>query len=110
MFFYLLDVGASNALVLYNESVKMSTPRTNGTYTPMNILSPFKMQLVEGLVGRWMDSQAGQPEAVEHVPVHIQGGVCSRCANCALLSQTRQTRYKCIGCIEYHCVRLAVER
>ena len=96
LFFYLLDVGTSNALVLYNESAKMRTP-TNGTYTPMNIVS-FKMQLVEGLMGRWLDSEAGQPEVVEHVPVHIQGGVRSRCAYCALLSRTRRTRYKCVGC------------
>jgi hypothetical protein len=56
------------------------------------------MLLVEGLVGRWLDSQAGQPEVVEHVPVHIQGGVRSQCAYCALLSRTRQKRYKCVGC------------
>jgi hypothetical protein len=91
LFFYLLDVGMSNALILYNESKKMRTP-TNGTFTPMNIVT-FKMELVEGLVGRWMDSQAGgQPQVVEHVPMHIQGGVCSRCAYCALLSRTRQTK------------------
>jgi hypothetical protein len=45
-----------------------------------------------------MDSQAGQPQVVEHVPVHIKGGIRSRCAYCALSSQTQRTRYKCIGC------------
>ena len=94
--FYLLDVGTSNALVLYNESAKMRTP-TDGTYKPMNIVD-FKMQLVEGLVGRLIDSQSGQEEMVEHIPVHIQGEVRSRCAYCALLSRTRRTRYKCLGC------------
>jgi hypothetical protein len=88
LFFYLLDVGTSNALVLYNKLKKMRTP-TNGTFTPMNMVT-FKMELVEGLVGRWMDSsQAGQPQVVEHVPMHIQGSVWSRCAYCASLSQTR---------------------
>jgi hypothetical protein len=86
LFFYLLDVGTSNALVLYNKLKKMRRP-TNGTFTPMNILT-FKMELVEGLVGRWMNSQAGQPQVVEHAPMHIQGGVRSRCAYCALLSRT----------------------
>jgi hypothetical protein len=54
----------------------------------MNIVD-FKMQLVfiQDVV-----------EEVEHVPVHIPGGIRSRCAYCALLSQTRRTRYKCIGC------------
>jgi hypothetical protein len=83
-----LDVGTSNALVRYNESSKMRI--TDGTYAPMNIVD-FKMQLVEEFVGRWIDSQSGQEQVVEHVPVHIQGGICSRCAYCALLSRTRRT-------------------
>jgi hypothetical protein len=70
---------------------------TNGTYAPMNIVD-FKMQLVEGLVGRWIDSQPGQEKAVEHVHLHIQGCIRSQCAYCTLLSRTQQTRYKCIGC------------
>jgi hypothetical protein len=93
--FYLLDVGTSNALVLYNELSRMRV--TDGTYSPMNIVD-FKMQLVEGLVGRLIDNESGQDEVVEHVAVHIQGGIRSQCAYCALLSRTRQTRYKCIGC------------
>jgi hypothetical protein len=107
LFFYLLDVGTSNTLVLYKESSKMRI--IDGTYAPMNIVD-FKMQLVEGLVGRWIDSQSGQEQVVEHVPVHIQGGICSWCAYCALLSRTRQTRYKCIGCGVPLCSIVAVER
>jgi len=95
LFFYLLDVGTSNALVLYNESVKMRTTDET-TYSPMNIVD-FKMQLVEGLVGIWMDNQPVEEE-VEHVPVHVQEGVRSWCAYCVLLLRTRRTRYKCIGC------------
>lgn len=58
-FFYLLDVGTSNALVLYNESMKIRL-ETTGQYTPMNIVK-FKMQLVEDLVGKkWTNcSKAG---------------------------------------------------
>jgi hypothetical protein len=96
LFFYLLDVGTSNALVLFNESSKMLT-RANETYKPMNIVE-FKQQLVEGLVGRLIDSQSGEDEVVEHIPVKMQGEVRSRCAYCALLSRTRRTRYKCLGC------------
>jgi hypothetical protein len=57
LFFYLLDVGTSNALILYHELAKMLR-RTDETYTPINIVD-FKMQLVEGLVGRLIDSQSG---------------------------------------------------
>ena len=49
LFFYLLDVGTSNALVLYNESLKIRSQ--TGLYSPMNIVD-FKLQLIEGLVGR----------------------------------------------------------
>jgi hypothetical protein len=62
----------------------------------MNIVD-FEMHLVESLVARWMDNQP-VVEEVEHVPVHIQGGIRSQCAYCAVLSRTRKTRYKCIGC------------
>jgi hypothetical protein len=96
LFFYLLDVGTSNALVLFNESSKMLT-RANESYKPMNIVD-FKMQLVEGLVGRLIDSQSWQDEVVEHIPIKMAGEVRSRCAYCALLSRTRRTRYKCLGC------------
>jgi Transposase IS4 len=96
LFFYLLDVGTSNALVLFNESAKM-LKKNDESYTPMNIVD-FKMQLVEGLVGRLIYSQSGQEEVVEHVPIKMQGEVRSRCAYCALLSRTRRTRYKCSGC------------
>jgi hypothetical protein len=44
-FFYLLDVGTSNTLVLYNESVKISLQQP-AQHTPMNIVE-FKMKLVE---------------------------------------------------------------
>jgi hypothetical protein len=53
-FFYLLDVGTSNALVLYNESMK-SRCRKEQQHTPMNIVE-FKMKLVEDLVGRSIDN------------------------------------------------------
>jgi heme A synthase len=60
-----MDIGMSIALVLYIKLKKMRT-QANVTFIPMNIVT-FKMELVEALVGRWMDSQAGeQPVVVEH--------------------------------------------
>ena len=50
LFFYLLDVGTSNALVLYNESMKSRLQQETTTKKPMNIVE-FKMKLVEHLVG-----------------------------------------------------------
>jgi hypothetical protein len=66
----LLDVGTSNALVLFSKSAKM-LKRTDEIYTPMNIVD-FKMQLVEGLVGRLIDSQSGQEEVVEHIVLPVK--------------------------------------
>ena len=44
LFFYLLDVGTSNALILYNESYRI---HSNGIgYIPMNIVD-FKMQIIK---------------------------------------------------------------
>jgi hypothetical protein len=87
-FFYLLDVGTSNALVLFNASSKMLT-RANENYKPMNIVD-FKLQLVEGLVGRLIDSQSGQDEVVEHIPIKMQGEVRSRCTYCALVCRNAE--------------------
>jgi hypothetical protein len=49
-FFYLLDVGTSNALVLFNESRRIQKEKN------LNIVQ-FKMKLVEDLVGRNIDNQ-----------------------------------------------------
>ena len=96
LFFYLLDVGTSHALVLHNESVKIRS--TTGIYSTMNIVD-FKLQLIEGLVGKKIeDLFKDDDDEVEHVAVHIDGDVRMRCAFCALLSRQRRTRYKCRGC------------
>lgn len=98
LFFYLLDVGTSNALVLYNESL---TLRGQTKPTRMNIVQ-FKMQLVEDLVGKSMDELfAGGAEFEErqqHNPVHLEGGIRARCAYCALMSRVRRTRFQCAAC------------
>jgi hypothetical protein len=93
LFFYLLDVGTSNALVLYNESVKSCLQQETTTHTPMNIVE-FKMKLMEDPVGRSIDilfdGEGGGGE--QHTPGHIEGGQRWRCAYCALVSRTRRTR------------------
>ena len=85
LFFYLLDVGTSNALVLYNESCKIW--QQQNTYSPMNIVQ-FKMELIEGLVGKTMDDLFDtEATDVPHSPIHIEGNVRSWCAYYALLSR-----------------------
>jgi hypothetical protein len=65
----------------------------------MNIIQ-FKMKLVKDLVGRSIDnlfeSRVGGGE--QHTPVHIEGGVRSRCAYCALMSRMRRTGHQYAGC------------
>jgi hypothetical protein len=84
LFFYLLDVRTLNALVLHNVLARIRAT-DEMTYSPSMNIVDFKMQLVESLVGRWMDNQH-VVEAVEHIHVHIPGGIWSWCAYCALLS------------------------
>jgi Transposase IS4 len=99
LFFYLLDVGTSNALVLYNEAMKI---RSEGAaYTKMNIVE-YKSRLVIGLVGKSFDELADmndKEEEEEHVPIRLVGTVRHRCVNCALTSSNpRRTRYQCSSC------------
>ena len=78
LFFYLLDVGTSNALVLYNASIHDSQK--------MNIVE-FKAKLIETFVGRKIG--IGGPVApvqVEHVPQRSSGR--NNCAYCALFLVT----------------------
>jgi hypothetical protein len=79
-FFYLIDVGTSNALVLYNELVKIRL-QPPAQHTPMNIVQ-FKMKLVEDLVGRSINNlfESGARGGEQHNPVHIKGGVLLGCA------------------------------
>lgn len=97
IFFYLLDVGTSNALVLHNEYLKKKAG--DGKHTPMNIVH-FKMKLVESLIGRTIDSlfEVGGGEEEQHQPVRIADGVRSQCAWCSLMSRKKRTRYQCAKC------------
>jgi len=125
LFFYNLDVGTSNARVLYNEQLKDGADNNGTEYRPMNIVQ-FKMQLVEDLAGKSIhDLLHGRSpeddETTEHRCVPIPNGARARCAYCSLLSRgSSRTRYQCIGCgvplchmgngqVKYDCFREAHE-
>ena len=56
MFFYHLDVGTGNALVLFNEQLKISGKDKEGK--TWNIVQ-FKIKLIEDLVGKSMEELRG---------------------------------------------------
>jgi hypothetical protein len=98
LFFYILDVGTSNALVLYNESARIRLGETGGKYSPMNVVQ-FKMELIVKLVGKTMDDLfRGDNMDADHTPIRIEGNIRHRCAYCAIFTRTRRTRYKCKSC------------
>lgn len=101
LFFYLLDVGTSNALVLHNEYRKINAEKNQVPYTAMNIVQ-FKMKLVDDLVGKSIDNlfESGECADDQHTPVHVAGTSRSLCVYCAVISRpkVRRTRYQCGKC------------
>ena len=95
LFFYILDVGTSNALVLYN----LGRSKAGSTKAPMNIFQ-FKMKVIEAMVGDKIESLEGNGGEldIEHTAVHIEGNARLRCAYCALLSKSCRTRFICSSC------------
>jgi hypothetical protein len=88
IFFYLLDVGTANALVLYREAISLTpTAEDDSKIT----IAEFKKKLVMGLVGPRL--------AIVHRPIATHELVRTtrrhNCAYCALNSNQRRTRYKC---------------
>jgi hypothetical protein len=82
LFFYLLDVGTSNALVLYNEATGKS----------LNV-AEFKRELVMALVGHKIMNIPEEP-TLEHSLV--RGEARLKCVYCDLLSNANsRTRYYC---------------
>lgn len=99
LFFYLLDVGTSNSLIIHNEARKLYAETQE--YKPMNIVT-FKMKVVESLLGKKTEDLLNEPnrETVEqHVAVHLPENTRYRCAFCNLQhGRSRRTRYKCLAC------------
>ena len=87
LFFYFLDVGSANALVLYRLSM-------NDEY--INI-SNFKLSLVSSLAGNQIKFVPSSPKEVSHQLVRIcmKNTVRHLCAYCALFYKKKRTRYKC---------------
>ena len=87
LFFYFLDVGTSNALVLYKEAMKDEAKK-------MTIVK-FKSVLIESFVGSTL-VEVPETSKQMHQPVRVEGR--HRCAHCALYSMQCQTRYICDLC------------
>lgn len=82
LFFYSLDVGSANALVLYREAMADES---------MTIVD-FKQKIVLGLVGSRIENVPKNP-----VTKHELVRVCARnrCAYCGLFSTYKRTRFIC---------------
>ena len=89
LFFYLLDVGTSNALVLYNQA--------RPTEQPINI-ADFKRLIVDHFVGDRINSSTNFQEQNEHIAVRIENSSRLSCAYCALHGKSSRTRYVCAAC------------
>lgn len=88
IFFYLLDVGTANALVLYREAI-VGTPMANDDNKIT--IAEFKKRLIMGLVGPRLaivDRPIATHELVRTSRRHM-------CAYCALYSKVKRTRFKC---------------
>jgi hypothetical protein len=95
LFFYLLDAGTSNALVLYNEAMK-------GKQGPFNI-ADFKTKVVEALVGGILKEGGDNAGSPEHTMIQIANGERQRCSYCAATGIYHRTRYMCEGCGVPYC-------
>lgn len=99
LFFYLLDVGTSNANILYNEAMR-KIHQDDQHY--LNI-HEYKTQLVEALIGKNIDElMEGKAleEEDEHVPVLMEDGKRSRCVLCTMDDSTKlvRTSFMCACC------------
>ena len=83
LFFYLLDVGTSNALILY---------RGVTDNRKMNLFH-YKKQLVHLLVGERL-AKIEQPVS-QHILVRIDGDQRLGCAYCNAFGESKRTRYIC---------------
>ena len=95
LFFYLLDVGTFNALVVYNE--------TQDTNNQLNFVS-FKCNLVEYFISDRIRPIDRSP-TIEHVAVRMGNGQRQRCAYCAVFGRKKRTQYMCKSCkIPFCCI------
>ena len=86
LFFYCLDVGSANALVLYREAMENNNKMT---------IVEFKQKIVFGLVGSRLEDIPKNP-ITKHELVKTE--IRYRCSYCALFSVMKRTRFKCVAC------------
>jgi hypothetical protein len=89
LFFYLLDVGTSNALVLHNEARK--------PLPPINI-AEFKKLIVDHFVGDRIVGSTNAEEETQHIAVKTDNSARLSCAYCSLHGQSSRTRFMCYAC------------
>jgi Transposase IS4 len=88
IFFYLMDVGTANALVLYREAI-VGTPLA--AEDCQISIATFKKKLIMHLVGTRLATVERPIATHELVRVNRR----HLCAYCALNSEVKRTRYKC---------------
>ena len=85
LFFYLLDVGTSNSLVIFKLA-------KGHEVSNMSIVE-YKEEIVKALLGpRLLEIPKS---LVKHSPIKTEGRKRNRCAHCALFSRVRRTRFHC---------------
>ena len=88
LFFYLLDVGTANSLVLYREAM-------NNNVTKKLSLVDFKRMFVHYVIGETPQKSLSEMDCT-HKLIKIEGNTRPACVRCALvLSITKRTRYVC---------------
>ncbi|MFM7529124.1 MAG: exonuclease domain-containing protein [Nodosilinea sp.] len=104
LFFYLLDVGTSNANILYNEALRILHGNDRNS---VNIVD-YKIRLVEYLVGKDINELLegkSKEENDEHKPIELPQGRRERCVVCTMESGGRtRTRFRCQVCGVALCV------
>lgn len=95
LFFYLLDAGTSNALVVYNEAMSDKQKAYN--------IMDFKAKLVETLVGAKLKDVVDNNGIAEHAMTPTPNGERQRCSYCTLLGEYSRTRFMCEGCGVPYC-------
>ena len=86
LFFYLLDVGTSNALILY----KLSKGGSNNDM----LIVDFKESLMKSFVGPQIEAIQVDPNGmIPHLPEKAMGR--NRCAHCAIFGKSHHTRFCC---------------
>ena len=93
LFFYLLDVGTANALILYNESGKI---RIGDDFKPKNIVE-FKLALVE-VLGRTCLEQQAEVEIHRHEIGKNANGGRLRCPYCVMRGRATRPTTCCVQC------------